>query len=235
MTPEAHITDHLTFLYGPEQAGVALEQLLAILDDFRLRNPRLQEQVTGERLTEQDVILITYGDQVAERANHRCKLWPRCWRPTSEEPSPASTSCPSSPIPPTTAFPSLTTPLSVPPSARGRDVLRGSSAVCDPFVAARRGRGVVRLEFDPPDAELLGRGRIVDLFRGLFPVLDVAGNVRAVCRGGSVGFVGLRAILGNPPNSLADVGRWGGGGGLPHSLRRGVVCGGRVALARAAA
>ncbi|RLC94841.1 MAG: sugar phosphorylase [Chloroflexi bacterium] len=67
MTPEAHITDHLTFLYGPEQAGVALEQLLAILDDFRLRNPRLQEQVTGERLTEQDVILITYGDQVTEQ------------------------------------------------------------------------------------------------------------------------------------------------------------------------
>ncbi|MEA3342321.1 MAG: sugar phosphorylase, partial [Chloroflexota bacterium] len=66
MTPKARIADHLTFLYGPEQAGVALERLLAILDDFRQRNPRLQEQATGERLTEQDVILITYGDQVAE-------------------------------------------------------------------------------------------------------------------------------------------------------------------------
>jgi len=67
MTPEARIADHLTFLYGPERAAATLEQLHATLDGFRRRNPRLQEQVTDERVTERDVVLITYGDQVMEQ------------------------------------------------------------------------------------------------------------------------------------------------------------------------
>jgi len=69
MTPENRIADHLTFLYGPERADAILERLYAILDDFQRRNSQLQRHVTGERLTEQDVILITYGDQVTE-ASH---------------------------------------------------------------------------------------------------------------------------------------------------------------------
>jgi sucrose phosphorylase len=66
MTPKDRIADHLTFLYGQERAPAILEQLHAILDDFRRRNPHLQECPPGERLTERDVILITYGDQVTE-------------------------------------------------------------------------------------------------------------------------------------------------------------------------
>ena len=65
MTPEDRIADHLTFLYGAERAPVLLERLQTILTQFQQRNPQLY--TAGERLTEQDVILITYGDQVTER------------------------------------------------------------------------------------------------------------------------------------------------------------------------
>jgi sucrose phosphorylase len=70
MTPEDHIVDHLTVLYGAERAPALLERLRAILAQFRRRNPQLSategEYTPCERLTEKDVILITYGDQVAE-------------------------------------------------------------------------------------------------------------------------------------------------------------------------
>jgi len=67
MTPENRIADHLTFLYGAERAPATLERLRTVLDEFRQRNPHLQERPADERLTERDIILITYGDQVTER------------------------------------------------------------------------------------------------------------------------------------------------------------------------
>ncbi len=70
MTPQNRIADYLTFLYGAEQAPALLERLCVILAQFRRRNPQLcpaEEHYTPcERLTEKDVILITYGDQVTE-------------------------------------------------------------------------------------------------------------------------------------------------------------------------
>jgi glycosidase len=70
MTPESHILDHLTFLYGAERAPVLLERLRSILTQFRQRNPQLPAAreclAPQERLTERDAILITYGDQVKE-------------------------------------------------------------------------------------------------------------------------------------------------------------------------
>ncbi len=70
MTPESHILDHLTFLYGAERALALLERLRAILTKFRQRNPQLpaarESLAPQERLTERDAILITYGDQVME-------------------------------------------------------------------------------------------------------------------------------------------------------------------------
>ena len=65
MTFENRIANHLTFLYGQERVGVVLVRLHAILDEFRRRNPHLARPA-NERVTERDVILITYGDQVAE-------------------------------------------------------------------------------------------------------------------------------------------------------------------------
>jgi len=70
MTPESRILDHLTFLYGAERAPVLGKQLWTILHRFRRQNPRFslarESLISQERLTERDVILITYGDQVTE-------------------------------------------------------------------------------------------------------------------------------------------------------------------------
>jgi len=69
VAPECRIGDHLAFLYGAERASALFERLRDILDAFRMRNPELRtlaERRARERLTERDVLLITYGDQVTE-------------------------------------------------------------------------------------------------------------------------------------------------------------------------
>jgi hypothetical protein len=61
--------DHLTFLYGADRAPALLERLRAILFKFQQRTARRsvgERSAEWERLTERDVILITYGDQVTE-------------------------------------------------------------------------------------------------------------------------------------------------------------------------
>jgi sucrose phosphorylase len=63
MTPEDRILDHLTFLYGPERAETLMKRLNCILE--QVSRPAAPQ--ADERLTERDVILITYGDQVTER------------------------------------------------------------------------------------------------------------------------------------------------------------------------
>ncbi|MEA3396901.1 MAG: alpha-amylase family glycosyl hydrolase, partial [Chloroflexota bacterium] len=65
---ERQIIAHLTFLYGTERAPRLWERLSVMLADFTRRHPELRENVPppAERLTERDVILITYGDQVTE-------------------------------------------------------------------------------------------------------------------------------------------------------------------------
>ncbi|RLC67475.1 MAG: sugar phosphorylase [Chloroflexi bacterium] len=67
---EQRIFDHLTFLYSAERAPALLERLRTILDEFRQRNPHPgtagEHSIPPEQLTERDVILITYGDQVTE-------------------------------------------------------------------------------------------------------------------------------------------------------------------------
>jgi glycosidase len=59
------ILEHLTFLYGAEQTDSVWRRLEAILDDFQQRNPALAAGPT-QPLTEQDAIVITYGDQFRE-------------------------------------------------------------------------------------------------------------------------------------------------------------------------
>ena len=84
MMSDQRILDHLTFLYGMERAPALLERLRAILTQFRVEGSRFTpaagrvpipagEQIPipaagagDERLTERDVILITYADQVSE-------------------------------------------------------------------------------------------------------------------------------------------------------------------------
>lgn len=65
MTLPAHVRaaleTHLRFIYG--DAGEVLSDLTRLLETFRARHPHLLE-TAGERLSERDAVLITYGDQV---------------------------------------------------------------------------------------------------------------------------------------------------------------------------
>ncbi|HEU4323052.1 MAG TPA: alpha-amylase family glycosyl hydrolase [Roseiflexaceae bacterium] len=64
--PYDRIHSHLAALYGEAQAAPLLEQLRVRLERFAREYPQLgQAPPPAERLTEDDVVLITYGDQVA--------------------------------------------------------------------------------------------------------------------------------------------------------------------------
>ncbi len=58
------IHDHLAFLYGQERAPNLTQRLLAILEQFRQDYPEISKNCEGERVSERDAILITYGDMV---------------------------------------------------------------------------------------------------------------------------------------------------------------------------
>jgi glycosidase len=61
------ILDHLTFLYGAQQAGPTWQRLQEILRNFQRRNPRLASTfAAAAQLTQGDAVLITYGDQFQE-------------------------------------------------------------------------------------------------------------------------------------------------------------------------
>lgn len=67
MALQVKLREHLEFIYGPEKAGPVFEQLSARLVDFQQQYPHLNRPVSpGERVTQADSILITYGDQVQE-------------------------------------------------------------------------------------------------------------------------------------------------------------------------
>jgi sucrose phosphorylase len=59
---------HLRFLYGEERSAKIWPRLRERLERFKEDHPALRRDVPSpaERLTERDVILITYGDQVTE-------------------------------------------------------------------------------------------------------------------------------------------------------------------------
>ncbi len=65
---EDRMLAHLRFLYGEEQGATLWPRLRARLAHFREEHPALRRDVPSpaERLTERDVLLITYGDQVTE-------------------------------------------------------------------------------------------------------------------------------------------------------------------------
>jgi glucosylglycerate phosphorylase len=64
---QARIRDHLTFVYGAERAGPCFERLRGRLEAFGRAHPELRAAPSpADRLTADDVILITYGDQVRE-------------------------------------------------------------------------------------------------------------------------------------------------------------------------
>jgi len=64
---QTKILDHLTVLYGADQANSIWQNLEAILRAFHRRNPTLTTvSAATEQLAQQDTILITYADQFQE-------------------------------------------------------------------------------------------------------------------------------------------------------------------------
>ncbi len=64
---ESRIRDHLTFLYGQQEADCVWSKLRALLTEFQERHPHLRiVSPPSPRLTERDAILITYADQFRE-------------------------------------------------------------------------------------------------------------------------------------------------------------------------
>ena len=63
MPAERALREHLAFLYGPGEAERVWPRLTALLTDFAARHPQLGAR-RGERLSERDAVLITYGDQL---------------------------------------------------------------------------------------------------------------------------------------------------------------------------
>jgi sucrose phosphorylase len=64
---QARLRDHLTFLYGPGRAADCCERLQQRLEAFGRQYPNLRAApAPQDRLSEDDVVLITYGDQFRE-------------------------------------------------------------------------------------------------------------------------------------------------------------------------
>ena len=59
------LLEHLVFLYGQEQARPVLERLTSALDQFRVAYPEFSVPSPAGKISEKDVILITYGDMVS--------------------------------------------------------------------------------------------------------------------------------------------------------------------------
>lgn len=62
------ILEKLAFLYGPARGTASHQRLMTRLDDFRARHPDLSAGAfdPAQRVTERDVMLITYGDSLWE-------------------------------------------------------------------------------------------------------------------------------------------------------------------------
>ena len=67
ISPDSRIQEQLNFIYGELQGEQVRKFLLQRLAEFRQRHPQPNEnsQPTGQ-ITEQDAVLITYGDQIQE-------------------------------------------------------------------------------------------------------------------------------------------------------------------------
>jgi glycosidase len=67
MSPKSRIQEQLTFIYGKQQSEGIYKLLLQRLEEFQQHHPQSKRvsQPFGQ-LTEQDAVLITYGDQIRE-------------------------------------------------------------------------------------------------------------------------------------------------------------------------
>ncbi len=66
ITAEQQLSKHLEFIYGEEQAAQLTKRILKILKRFKAEHPDLMASNSKDCVSEQDTILITYGDMVQE-------------------------------------------------------------------------------------------------------------------------------------------------------------------------
>jgi len=59
------LLEHLNFLYGQEQALPTFKKLAILIDQFKEANPSFSVPKSMGKISERDVILITYGDMVS--------------------------------------------------------------------------------------------------------------------------------------------------------------------------
>lgn len=65
-TTEQQLSKHLEFIYGEEQAEQLTNRILKILERFKAEHPDLMASNSKDCVSEQDTILITYGDMVQQ-------------------------------------------------------------------------------------------------------------------------------------------------------------------------
>ena len=58
--------DHIVFIYGEDQAEDIFQRVNHRLETFREKHPELAKSSPGERVSQNDTILITYGDMVRQ-------------------------------------------------------------------------------------------------------------------------------------------------------------------------
>jgi len=63
---EQRLHEHLSFIYGEDQASNHTKRLRKILTKFAQDHPKMRDNGKKERISERDTILITYGDMVRE-------------------------------------------------------------------------------------------------------------------------------------------------------------------------
>ena len=63
---ERTLFDHIVFIYGDEQATDIYRRISTRLKIFRAKYPKLAASSPGERVSQNDTILITYGDMVRQ-------------------------------------------------------------------------------------------------------------------------------------------------------------------------
>ena len=63
---EKRLHEHLSFIYGEDQASNHTERLSKILTKFAKDHPKMRDNGKKERISERDTVLITYGDMVWE-------------------------------------------------------------------------------------------------------------------------------------------------------------------------
>ena len=77
---EKKLFEHVRFLYGDDQAQAIFKKIQALLEKFKKDHTAFVRMESSEKISERDVILITYGDIVRENSEQPLKTLGRLLR-----------------------------------------------------------------------------------------------------------------------------------------------------------